>query len=207
MKTLVYFLSVLFFVSCGKKKEEKTSETNKKTENTEVNKSTENNNNDSARQDLDWDKIAVSDEEIGDFPYFEAPDGLYIRSGEKTGYTSFNKFDKQEFFLGNGFYEAQGKSVKIYFNAKETWSSLFFTKSIENQLNKFGAVKVFEGTINRDKFYKLQETVPDLYNYTFNIGEVVKVYAIKQENKKILIQIFSNTVWGEVNFVELGSLD
>jgi len=208
MKTNIPYLFLVFVLisSCGEKKKESINEerkiedtTTRANEANEIEKVEQ-----SIRQELDWDKIPLSNKDLGETPYFTAPEGTYIRGGMETGYTDYKKYDKLEFFLGEGFLEAEGQVVKMYFNAKKNdWSELYFNKSVEQYLTSVGAVKVYDGVLKNDKFRKLQETVPELYKYTFNVGSIIKVFVLKQKNKKILFQVFSNTVWGEVNFVEL----
>ncbi len=78
------FLTVtlaILLVACSPKKEKESASSANLPEKNAVESISE---NESARQDLDWNNIPLSDKDLGTLPYFSAPEGTYIQDGKQS---------------------------------------------------------------------------------------------------------------------------
>lgn len=146
---------------------------------------------------LDWEKIPYSNADIGVFPYFTLPEGLTTRN---------RIFDKKYdvcFFPINGTMTPfEGRLYKVDVVGEEDFSKRYFEKSMEDYLLSIGAVKIFEGEISSDEYYRFS---PQDYNMgnaggIGYVGENIHFYALRsKEQGNIYIQFTSDNAAGKLN--------
>lgn len=163
--------------------------------------------------ELDWNTLPESTADIGGYPYFKAPETMRIDANEantKLGVSEVLDFNQLISYTGESFYGADGKVTKITYQMAESGKSFnqyLFDKSIDPYILSLGAKLLFKGQIPKEKLKELNKT-NDLTVFKFMIGDPwnsdpVRVYALKQKNKRMMIQVFSNSATGQLGFVEL----
>jgi OmpA-OmpF porin, OOP family len=170
---------------------------------------------DTLMADLDWSTVPEATADIGAYPYFKAPDLLVVRgrggSGvSTTGYTEEEDFGKLITFTGNNFYPAEGRVATLWFEMAErgkNFNQYVFDKSMDAYILSLGAKLLFKGTVPRELRDELKKTDKDAeYRYMVSgVGsdDPVRFYAFKQKDKKLMIQVSSNSAASYVKFVEL----
>lgn len=165
--------------------------------------------------DLDWNTVPEATADIGAYPYFKAPDLLVVRgrggSGvSKTGYTEEADFGKLITFTGNNFYAAEGRVTTLWFDMAEqgkTFNQYVFDKSMDSYILGTGAKLLFKGTVPREQRDELKKADPEAqYRYMVSgvdSSDPVRFYAFKQKDKKLMIQVSSNSATSYVKFVEI----
>jgi OmpA-OmpF porin, OOP family len=162
--------------------------------------------------DLDWNSVPESTVDIGAYPYFKAPETMRVDGNDesmKIGISKATDFSQLISYMGESFYGADGKVTKIDYRMLDSGSfnQYLFDKSMDPYIVSLGAKLLFKGQIPSAKLKELNKT-DDLTVHKFMIGDVwnsdpVRVYALKQKEKRMIIQVFSNTATGKVGFVEL----
>ncbi len=162
--------------------------------------------------ELDWNSVPESSVDIGAYPYFKAPETMRVDGNEqnvKLGISEAVGFSQLISYTGESFYGADGKVTKINYAMMESGSfnQYLFDKSVDPYIVSLGAKLLFKGKIPGDKLKELNKT-DDTTVYKFMIGDVwnndpVRIYALKQKDKRMMIQVFSNSATGNVGFVEL----
>ena len=127
----------------------------------------------------------------------------------KIGISETTEFSQLISYMGESFYGADGKVTKIEYRMQESGSfnQYLFDKSMDPYVLSLGAKLLFKGQIPSAKLKELNKT-DDLTVHKFMVGDVwnsdpVRVYALKQKDKRMMIQVFSNTATGKLGFVEL----
>ena len=169
----------------------------------------------SLMSELDWSAVPESTADIGAYPYFKAPDLLVVRgrggSGvSKTGFTEEQDFGKLITYTGNSFYAAEGKVATLWFDMADNnkgFNQYLFDKSMDSYILGAGAKLLFKGSIPRALRDELNKTEPDA-TYKFMVAgtdgsDPIRFYAYKQKDKKLIIQVSSNSASSYVKFVEL----
>lgn len=163
--------------------------------------------------DLDWNSVPESTVDIGAYPYFKAPETLRVDANEanaKLGVSEVIDFNQLISYTGESFYAADGKVTKITYAMSEqgkNFNQYLFDKSVDPYILSLGAKLLFKGQIPTAKLKELNKT-DDLTVHKFMIGDVwnsdpVRVYALKQKDRRMMIHVFSNTATGQLGFVEL----
>lgn len=162
--------------------------------------------------DLDWSTVPESTVDIGAYPYFKAPETMRVDGNDinaKIGITQATEFSQLISYTSESFYGADGKVTKIDYRMQESggFNQYLFDKSMDPYILSLGAKLLFKGQIPNAKLKELNKT-DDLTVHKFMIGDVwnsdpVRVYALKQKDKRMMIQVFSNTATGKIGFVEL----
>ncbi|TDS17344.1 OmpA family protein [Sphingobacterium paludis] len=108
---------------------------------------------------FDITRIPVSTVDIGDFPFFTAPEGsLYINKPKVSN------FDFIVFVTPDDIYEVEGKTFRAHVHpdrknkSENEVSGRYLTKSFEDAIVNAGGVKVFEGRLldaRKDKYTEL----------------------------------------------------
>jgi OmpA-OmpF porin, OOP family len=165
--------------------------------------------------ELDWSTVPEASGDIGVYPYFKAPDLLVVRgkggSGvSKTGFTEEEDFGKLITFTGSNFYPAEGRVTTLWFEMAESgknFNQYVFDKSMDAYILSLGAKLLFKGTVPRELRDELKKTDKDAeYRYMVSgvdSSDPVRFYAFKQKEKKLMIQVSSNSAASYVKFVEL----
>lgn len=164
--------------------------------------------------ELDWSTVPEATGDIGAYPYFKAPDLLMVQteSGRLStkGFTKEEDFGKLITYTGANFYPAEGRVTTLWFAMTESgkhFNQYVFDKSMDAYILSLGAKLLFKGTVPRDLRDELKKTDKDAeYRYMVSgvdSSDPVRFYAFKQKEKKLVIQVSSNSAASYVKFVEL----
>jgi OmpA-OmpF porin, OOP family len=163
--------------------------------------------------DLDWNTVPESTVDIGAYPYFKAPETMRIDGNDdniKLGVSEVIDISQLISYTGDSFYAAEGKVTKITYRMAEsgkTFNQYLFDKSIDPYVTSLGAKLIFKGQIPSAKLKELDKA-NDMTVHNFVIGDPwnsdpFRIYALKQKDKRLMIQVFSNSATGTLGFVEL----
>lgn len=186
--TVLLLAQILFSCNNNEDKKQKdnqetTTVKDKNPQNSEENSATE-------KSTFDINSIPISTQDIGDFPFFSAPEGsVYINNAKVIDY------DFIVFVTSDSLYEVEGKTFRSHVHPdrkrdKEI-SARFLLKSYENAILKAGGVKVFEGKLSRDQKDKYKE----LATYAGSNGSIdvynnpIITYVIRRNDGNIYIAI------------------
>ncbi|MGG5508054.1 MULTISPECIES: OmpA family protein [unclassified Myroides] len=193
----------VFLVSCAKK----TTDSNEIESNTPVveQKQEEQVAEEQKAQRFDIESIAVSNVDIGDFPYFNLP----------TGFRHLNKplqrnFDVCFFPIDGVMTPFEGKLYKINIDSErgEQFSQRFFEKSMEDYMESIGAVKIFDGEITREEYERYNKQDPNKgdegdIGYA---GQHIRFYVIRSaEQGNIYVQYTVNNAGASLNVLQEAS--
>lgn len=201
MKKIIFITTIgLALFSCKNEKksiekvEEKTEFSNKKTQPTNSN-STE----------INWDEIPDL-KDIGDFPFVTAPKGL-IMYNEKNGITEVFDYETMENFTGKNIITTEGKLAVLYFS--EDFNQKLFDRSFYDYLDKMGAKQLYKGDFPEDEKQR-EQLKKNMWNGTISSYDLQRqsntpfaVYAFKNNNKKYILNIQSNSAQGNIFIMEL----
>ncbi len=159
----------------------------------------------SAAATINWDDMPDL-KEIGNFPFVTAPKGLKIEN-EKNGLTEFFPYERMENYTGSGIYTTEGKLGVIHFSSGE-YNQRFFDKSILSYLDSIGAKKIHEGVIPSDDVLreKLKKNMFNGKGRSVGISvysDPIYLYAFKNNGKKYVINVQSNSAQGQIFIMEL----
>ncbi len=209
MKKAAIILSfgILVF-SCNKKdKSATTGVEENKTSDKQINKS----ENQSA--EINWDQIPDL-KDIGNFPFVTAPDNLQI-SNEKDGVSEVFDYQKMENYTGNGITTTEGKLGILNFegsNGKD-FNQIIFDKNIYAYLDKIGAKMLFKGEFpeNENDRARLEKNMWNGKHRTSGLAREsdspFAVYAFKNNGKKYILNVQSNSAQGNVFIMEIKDLE
>lgn len=163
--------------------------------------------------ELDWSTVPESTVDLGGYPYFKAPETMHVDANDanrKLGVSEVIDFNQLISYTGESFYSADGKVTKITYAMAEqgkNFNQYLFDKSVDPYILSLGAKLIYKGQIPNAKLKELNKT-DDLTVHKFVIGDVwnndpVRIYALKQKDKRMMIQVFSNSATGKLGFVEL----
>ena len=187
--------------------------TKKKTENTEPqiqeNPTEQTVNNESKSGEINWNEIPDL-KDIGNFPFITAPTGLKI-SNEKDGLSEFFDFETMENYTGSTVYSTEGKLGVLNFEGAEgkDFNQKLFDKSVYDYLDKIGAKKLYQGNFPEDENQKakLEKNMWTGKHRTVGIvresDSPFAVYAFKNNGKKYIVNVQSNSAQGNVFIMEL----
>lgn len=158
--------------------------------------------------EFDINSTAISDKELGEFPFFSLPKGLQEQN--KPIKRSFDML----FVPINGIMTPmEGKVWKSYIvkaeDSDEDWSLPYFLKSYDEAITSYGGVKIFDGKVSQEEIDRIKEQATyfgeegsiDYWN------EVVKTYLIRRNNgEDIYIQISGNTASGQLQILQKAPL-
>ena len=199
MKKIAIIITLgVLLVSC--KNEKKTGE--QVEEKTEVSNTETQKNN---ATEINWDEIPDL-KDIGDFPFVTAPKEL-IMYNEKDGLTEVFDYETMENFTGSNIVTTEGKLGIIYFS--ENFNQKLFDKSFYDYFDKIGAKQLYKGDFPEDE--KLREQLAknmwngkiSTYGLQRQSNTPFAVYAFKNNSKKYVLNIQSNSAQGNVFIMEL----
>ncbi|HWK57225.1 MAG TPA: OmpA family protein [Parapedobacter sp.] len=141
-------------------------------------------------EDFDIQSIVVSTADIGDFPFFTAPEGsLYINRAKPLD------FDFMVFVTPGSIYEVEGKTFRAHVHpdrkSDKQISGRYLIKSYEDAIMQAGGVKVFEGKLTGDRRDKYAE----LCTYAGSNGSIdiwnheIATYVIRRDDGNIYIAL------------------
>ncbi|TYR37290.1 OmpA family protein [Sphingobacterium phlebotomi] len=138
--------------------------------------------------DFDINTIPISTADIGDFPFFTAPEGAeYINRAKPID------FDFIVFVTPNKIYEVEGKTFRAHVHkdrkSDREISGRYLIRSFEDAITKAGGVKVFEGKLTKERRDKYAE----LCTYAGSNGSIdiwnnpIATYVIRRNDGNIYI--------------------
>lgn len=163
---------------------------------------------------FDWNSVPESVADIGAYPYFKAPDLLVVQ-GEggggvsKTGYSKEAALGRVVLISEGGIHEAEGRLTEMTFKMAESGKSFnqyLFDKSMDSYILSVGAKLIFKGIVSSEQREALKKADPKAEGFMVeNVfgNDPVRFYAFKQKDKKMIIQVSSNSAVSYMKFVEL----
>jgi OOP family OmpA-OmpF porin len=202
-KKVIFALLAVFLFSC--KKEKNVENIEQKTEAPQ----TETANNETTSTEINWDQIPDL-KDMGNFPFITAPTGLKI-SNEKNGVTDFFDYETMQNYTGENLYETEGKLGILAFEGADgkDFNQKLFDKSIYDYLEKIGAKKIYHGDFPEDENQraKLEKNIWTGKQRTSGLmresDAPFAVYAFKNNGKKYIATIQSNSAQGNIFIMEL----
>ena len=202
-KTTIIALLAITLFSC--KKEEKIENTEQKPQVS----ATPATNSEASSTEINWDDIPDL-KDIGNFPFITAPDGLKI-ANEKDGVSEFFDYETMENYNGNSINSTEGKLGILAFEGAEgkDFNQKIFDKSVYDYLDKIGAKKLYKGDFPEDENLraKLEKNSWTGKHRTSGLlresDAPFAVYAFKNNGKKYIVNIQSNSAQGNVFIMEL----
>lgn len=141
-----------------------------------------------AAKAFDIAAIPVSDKPLGEFPYFNLPDGYQNYSKNKI-----TDFDVAFYWVKDHFERPEGKIFYSRITAKEgkSYSDLELARNLEEVITGVGGVKVSEIKVPVDSSYIIPENNKLKYmdGYGFLANAVTTTYLIRRADRNIWIQI------------------
>ena len=201
MKKIIFIAIIgLALFSC--KKEKKTDgQVEEKTEISNI----ETQKNNSTTTEINWDEIPEL-KDIGDFPFVTAPKEL-IMYNEKDGLTEVFNYETMENFTGSNIVTTEGKLGILYFS--EEFNQKLFDKSFYDYFDKIGAKQLYKGDFPEDEKQR-EQLAKNMWNGKISTYGLQRqsntpfaVYAFKNNNKKYILNIQSNSAQGNVFIMEL----
>lgn len=208
MKRLSSSLSVLialsaFTVSCNNSNQ-KTDTEQEDSLRVEV-PNTESSTTPSTSSSFDINTIAISDKELGEFPFFSLPEGLALLNKKPIE----RKFDRIFFPIDGVMTPIEGRVWKADISTEGRkhgeWSLPYFEKSYTEAIVAVGGVKIFDGKVSKDEI----DRIKDEATYFGEGGSIdywnspVKVYVIRRaDGGDVYIQFSGNTAGGRLQILQ-----
>lgn len=151
---------------------------------------------------LDMNRIALSDVEIGVFPFINLPHGL-----EEMNKPLVREFDVCFFPIDGIMTPLEGNLYKTSISPKrgEDFSQHYFEKSMAKYLDSIGAVKVFDGEISKDEYDRYHKQDPNKggegdMGYA---GQNIKFWVLRAKNQgNIYIQYHAYNAGASLNILQ-----
>lgn len=200
---VIVIISAVLMLSCNKAKKEEIKEEQKlEIPEAETAKQT-------SSGEVNWSEIPDL-KDIGNFPFLTAPKGLKI-SNEKDGVSEFFDFETMENYTGNSVYTTEGKLAILNFQGEQgkDFNRKFFDKSVYDYFDQIGAKKIYQGDFpeNENDKVKLEKNMwSGKHGTTGLIRESeapFAVYAFRNNGKKYIANIQSNSAQGNIFIMEL----
>jgi OmpA-OmpF porin, OOP family len=164
---------------------------------------------------LDWSSVPEAKAEIGSYPFFAAPEGMRIGTGavsgvSKTGVTTEKLTSKNMFYDGTQFFVVEGKLAKMSFDmasGSQSFENVAFDNHFDQKMESLGAKLVFKGRTPSEKTNALEALDAQAKDQFLRGGwrgdAPIRVYAIKSKDTRLIVQLYSNTAEGALEFVQL----
>lgn len=203
-KTVIVALLGMTLFSCNKEK--KAEQVDQKTEIPETETTTA---KEATLTEIDWDEIPDL-KEIGNFPFITAPVGLKI-GNEKDGISEFFDFETMQNYTGKSIYTTEGKLGILALEGEngKAFNQKIFDKSVYDYMDKIGAKKIYQGNFPEDETQraKLEKNMWSGKHRTVGIiresESPFAVYAFRNNGKKYVVNIQSNSAQGNIFIMEL----
>lgn len=173
-------------------------------EKTEVSK-IETQKTNSTSTEINWDEMPDL-KDIGNFPFVTAPKGL-IMYNEKNGLTEVFDYETMENFTGKNIITTEGKLAVLYFS--EDFNQKLFDRSLYDYLDKIGARQLYKGDFPEAEKQR-EQLMKNTWNGTISTYGLVResnaplaLYAFKNNGKKYILNIQSNSSHGNIFIMEL----
>jgi OmpA-OmpF porin, OOP family len=167
-----------------------------------------------ASANFDWNTVPESTSDIGVYPYFKAPDLLVVQGSggggvSKTGYSEEADLGKLITMSDSGIHELEGRLTMMTFKMAESGKSFnqyLFDKSMDSYILSIGAKLIYKGILSSEQREAFKKVDPNAARFMVeNVfdNDPVRFYAFKQKEKKLMIQVSSNSAVSYMKFVEL----
>jgi len=199
---LVALLGIVLFACKNEKKVETVEQNTDTTKTADVDKKT-------TSAEINWDEMPDL-KNIGNFPFITAPSGLAI-ANEKDGVSEYFDYETMQNYIGSTVYTTEGKLGILAFEGKDDtdFNQKLFDKSVYDYLEKIGAKKIYQGDFPQDENdkAKLEKNMWSGKHGTRGLlresDSPFAVYAFKNNGKKYMVNIQSNSAQGNVFIMEL----
>ena len=155
--------------------------------------------------EINWDEMPDL-KDIGNFPFVTAPKGL-IMYNEKNGLTEVFDYETMENFTGKNIITTEGKLAVLYFS--EDFNQKIFDRSFYDYLDKIGARQLYKGDFPEDEKQR-EQLAKNIWNGTISTYGLQRqsntpfaVYAFRNNSKKYILNIQSNSAQGNIFIMEL----
>jgi len=160
---------------------------------------------------IDWETIPEA-KEIGNFPFFK-PSKEFKVLDEQDGLSEVFENEKLENYTGTGVYTTEGKLGAIVFENVDgqRFSQRLFEQNVSEYLTTIGAKQLYKGdypandTANEALRKQLKENLWNGNHRTVGLSddEPFAVYAFKNNGKKYMVNVQSNSAQGQIFIMEL----
>ena len=199
---LVALLGIVLFACKNENKVETVEQNTDTTTTVPINKET-------TSTEINWDEMPDLNN-IGNFPFITAPTGLAI-ANEKDGVSEFFDYETMQNYIGSTIYTTQGKLGILDFEGEgdKDFNQKLFDKSVYDYLDKIGAKKIYHGNFPEDENdrVKLEKNMWSGKHGTKGLlresDSPFAVYAFKNNGKKYMLNIQSNSAQGNIFIMEL----
>jgi len=199
---LVALLGIVLFACKNENKVETVEQNTDTTTTVSINKET-------TSTEINWDEMPDLNN-IGNFPFITAPTGLAI-ANEKDGVSEFFDYETMQNYIGSTIYTTEGKLGILDFEGEgdKDFNQKLFDKSVYDYLDKIGAKKIYQGNFPEDENdkAKLEKNMWSGKHGTKGLlresDSPFAVYAFKNNGKKYMLNIQSNSAQGNVFIMEL----
>lgn len=155
--------------------------------------------------EINWNEIPEL-KDIGDFPFVTAPKELIIYN-EKDGLTEVFNYETMENFTGSNIITTEGKLGVLHFS--ENFNRKLFDKSFYDYLDKIGAKQLYKGNFPEDE-KQSEQLSKNMWNGKISTYGLLReseapfaVYAFRNNGKKFILNIQSNSAQGNIFIMEL----
>lgn len=155
--------------------------------------------------EINWNEIPEL-KDIGDFPFVTAPKELIIYN-EKDGLTEVFNYETMENFTGSNIITTEGKLGVLHFS--ENFNRKLFDKSFYDYLDKIGAKQFYKGNFPKDE-KQSEQLSKNMWNGKISTYGLLReseapfaVYAFRNNGKKFILNIQSNSAQGNIFIMEL----
>ena len=199
---LVALLGIVLFACKNENKVETVEQNTDTTTTVSINKET-------TSTEINWDEMPDLNN-IGNFPFITAPTGLAI-ANEKDGVSEFFDYETMQNYIGSTIYTTQGKLGILDFEGEgdKDFNQKLFDRSVYDYLDKIGAKKIYQGNFPEDENdkAKLEKNMWSGKHGTKGLlresDSPFAVYAFKNNGKKYMLNIQSNSAQGNIFIMEL----
>lgn len=150
--------------------------------------------------------VAVSDANLGRFPYFSAPEGTeYINGGGKQV-----KFDLSQIAIDGKLVPVEGPWFGAYVQSTRgsEWAQRFVDKSYEDIITSLGGVKIFQGSVLKPEATRLNEAKQldkAEGNFDYWNDDPIQTYVIRKANgAAVYVQVQTNSAGGRIQVAQQG---
>jgi OmpA-OmpF porin, OOP family len=163
----------------------------------------------STTTEINWDEMPDL-KDIGDFPFITAPTGLKINN-EKDGLSEVFDFETMEIYTGAEISTVEGKLGIVAFDGADDkhFNQKIFDRSVYDYFDGIGAKKLYTGDFPKDDKGR-ERLEKNMWGGKHGSNGLMResdapfaVYAFKNNGKKYILNIQSNSAQGTVFIMEL----
>lgn len=158
---------------------------------------------------IDWDEMPDL-KDIGNFPFVTAPTGLEINN-EKDGISEYFDFETMEVYTGTEVIGIEGKLGIVDFDGADdkNFNQKLFDRGVYDYFDGIGAKKIYTGDFPEDEKQR-KKLEKNMWSGKHGTKGLIResdapfsVYAFKNNGKKYILNIQSNSAQGTIFIMEL----